>query len=85
MSMECPSCGIQLNEDGTVDVLDGEPDQHYADCGATFTVVAYDKAGSTAVELMGPGDRPWAHYGPARDVLRQRRAMSGPRLDWRIE
>lgn len=85
MSMDCPSCGIQLNEDGTVDRMGDEPDQHFADCVATFTVAAYDKAGETVVELMGPGDKPWSHYGPAAAVLHQRRAMSGPRLDWRIE
>ncbi len=82
---ECPSCGVQLNEDGTVDKLDDESDSHFTDCTATFTVVAYDKAGNTVEELNGPGDRTFNHYGPARDLLRQRRAMSGPRLDWRIE
>lgn len=29
---ECESCGVQLNPDGTVDNLDGEPAAHYADC-----------------------------------------------------
>lgn len=83
--MECPSCGIQLNEDGTVDQLPGEPDQHYADCGATFAVSSYSKNGEH-VEYDDPKTgKPWNHYGPARDFMRQKRAMSGPRLTWRVE
>lgn len=29
---ECPDCGVQLNADGTVDALPGEPAEHYTGC-----------------------------------------------------
>src|SRR5512139_2504327 len=35
MSYECPSCGVQLNRDGTVDALEDEPAEHYSDCRAS--------------------------------------------------
>lgn len=73
MTSECGSCGIQLNDDGTVDALDGEPDQHYSDCTALFIVTPRQTS-----------RRP-TRYGMARDDMRQRRAMSGPRINWKIE
>ncbi len=82
---ECPDCGVQLNADGTVDALDGEEATHYADCTAAFLVVSYPKNGDSPTVHTGPGGQPWRHYGPARDFMNQRRAMSGPRLVWRIE
>lgn len=34
---ECPSCGVQLREDGTVDAIDDDPAnaEHYLGCTAT--------------------------------------------------
>jgi hypothetical protein len=33
---QCPSCGVQLLPDGTVDAIDDDPGsaKHYADCTA---------------------------------------------------
>jgi len=39
-AIECPSCGVQLNPDGSVDNLPDEPAEHYGDCAAP---VASDK------------------------------------------
>lgn len=76
----CPSCGIQLNADGTVDALPGEPDQHYADCTARFVVVGRLKIGE-----LTPQATSGTRYGMARDDMLQRRAMSGARTTWSIE
>jgi hypothetical protein len=79
---ECGSCGVRLNADGTVDALEGEPAEHYADCKATFTVEARDSSGELVEDIKCPTniDR----YGPAVAWMRQRRAMSGPRLAWKV-
>lgn len=82
---ECSSCGIQLNADGTVDLLDDiSLDEHFADCTARFEVVGTTKGVAGSVKYAGPSaPRPF-RYGMARDLMVQRRAMTGPRVAWSI-
>ena len=63
---ECPSCGVQLNEDGTVDKLDSESDGHYADCSATFADLDPAELVETALDFNGD-------VGAAADHLRRLR------------
>ncbi len=79
----CPSCGIALNEDGTVNVEDPFSG-HYANCGASFTVVGRSAKTGEITETWSTNVKA-SRYGMARDQMRQRAAASGPRITWKIE